>query len=276
MREHFFSWLTGISLLFLLPCLLTMLINGPELALLRHSPEVEDWLTVIVSEQISKEYNLETLKAQAVIARTNLYRRISQKESIKEIMTSLCGTFTLEDWLWKFPDPVYEQAVSETDGQILSYEGELKLVPYHEVSGGTTRSGQEVFHDEAYAYLVSVDSSADKNAEDYLTSTYYAVGQMPKSLKILERDSAGYVTALAAEDNILEGEAFRQGMRLVSADFSIQKLGDQYRFLCKGKGHGLGFSQYGGNMLAKAGYSWEEILEYYFPLMETEDINEVL
>ena len=40
------------------------------------------------------------------------------------------------------------------------------------------------------------------------------------------------------------------------------------RFLCKGKGHGLGFSQYGGNKLAKEGKNWKEILNTYFPLMD--------
>lgn len=47
------------------------------------------------------------------------------------------------------------------------------------------------------------------------------------------------------------------------------------RFLCKGKGHGLGFSQYGGNEMAKKGSSWEEILETYFPEMEVEAVMEM-
>ena len=62
-------------------------------------------------------------------------------------------------------------------------------------------------------------------------------------------------------------------MNLASGNFSLQKIGDQYRFLCKGQGHGLGFSQYGGNELAKNGSNWEELLEKYFPAMEIAEVN---
>ena len=47
------------------------------------------------------------------------------------------------------------------------------------------------------------------------------------------------------------------------------------RFLCKGKGHVIGFSQCGGNEMAKKGSSWEEILETYFPEMEVEAVMEM-
>ena len=65
-------------------------------------------------------------------------------------------------------DTVYQMAAEETRGQVLKYQGELKLTPWHKVSGGKTRSGKEAFRDEAYTYLKSVDSSADKKSPDYL------------------------------------------------------------------------------------------------------------
>ena len=37
----------------------------------------------------------------------------------------------------------------------------------------------------------------------------------------------------------------------------------------------MGFSQYGGNEMAKKGSSWEEILETYFPEMEVEVVMEM-
>ena len=176
-------------------------------------------------------------------------------------------------WKWLSMEALlqqYEKAVDATVGQVLTYNGKLKPVPYHEISNGKTRDGTEVFHSEEYAYLKSVDSSQDKESPDYINSTYVPVDQLPSNLVIKKRDSAGYVTALTADGNWLEGETFRQGLHLASADFSVQKVGKMARFLCKGKGHGLGFSQYGGNEMAKNGNSWEEILEAYFPEMEIE------
>ena len=91
---------------------------------------------------------------------------------------------------------------------------------------------------------------------------------MPSELNIEQRDASGHVVSLLADEDFLEGEAFAQGMGLASSDFSIQKVGGESRFLCKGRGHGLGFSQYGGNQLAREGKNWKEILETYFPAME--------
>lgn len=76
------------------------------------------------------------------------------------------------------------------------------------------------------------------------------------------------MTEILADGKTLEGEAFREGLGLASANFSIHKVGEQYRFLSRGRGHGLGFSQYGGNRLAKEGSTYREILEIYFPEME--------
>ena len=64
-------------------------------------------------------------------------------------------------------------------------------------------------------------------------------------------------------------------MGLSSADFTVQKLNGKIRFLCRGKGHGLGFSQYGGNELAKEGKNYKEILTAYFPEMNQENIHKL-
>ena len=157
----------------------------------------------------------------------------------------------------------------------MTWDGELKQVPYHELSAGQTRDGREVFHSEDEDYLKSVQSSVDKESKNYLNSVYINQKILPKELKVKERDSAGYVTELLADGKTLEGESFRKGMGLTSANFTIQNIGNQVRFLCKGRGHGMGFSQYGGNELAKNSNSAEEILAYYFPSMEIQEITEI-
>lgn len=75
--------------------------------------------------------------------------------------------------------------MKNTQGQILTVDGELKLVPYHEISAGETRDGEEAFHDSQYAYLKSVDSSADKDAAEYLSSTYVSEQRLPRSWRLV-------------------------------------------------------------------------------------------
>ena len=133
----------------------------------------------------------------------------------------------------------------------------------------------EVFHNEDDSYLRSVHSLVDKNAKDYLNSVYINKNVLPERIEIKSRDSAGYVTEILADGKVLEGEAFRKGMGLTSSNFTIQKSGKEIRFLCRGKGHGLGFSQYGGNEMAKESANAKEILQYYFPEMDVLNIKYV-
>lgn len=319
MRKWFQKfWASGwfIPFVLLLPYVCTIALNGADKALLLHSPGEEEMVPLMLMVQLKGDYEEETVKAQAVIARSELYRRLENGESagdiLGEVSESLGGknigrraeqmvvTTEAEDGesssekiaeisdgrgfiagyelfgkLLSGADKLqqYGNAAEETAGQVLTYNGKLELVPYHEISSGKTRDGAEVFHSEEYAYLKSVDSSQDKEASDYVNSTYVSVSQLPAKLVIKKRDSAGYVTALTADGNWLEGETFRLGMHLASANFSVQKVGKMVRFLCKGKGHGLGFSQYGGNEMAKKGSGWEEILEAYFPEMEIEAVE---
>lgn len=275
-RKSVFN-LSKILVFALLPYLSVSVINGSERILLNYRPDSEVYLTAVLSCQISPDYELQTVEAQAVIARSNLFRKFAEEENRLDVLREI-GKSIKNQWKWWISDEIYEDAVENTEGKVLLVDGKLDLVPYHEISGGTTRDGETVFGSSEYQYLKSVDSSADKNSPDYFSSTYISERQLPKELEIKERDSAGYVLSLQADDKILEGEMFALGMGLPSSNFSIQKTGSKVRFLCRGKGHGLGFSQYGGNELAKDGSLWEEILEEYFPEMEisTYDRNDLL
>ena len=269
------SWVSKIFLLLTFPYLVTVFVNGPEAVSVNKTTDMENILPIILSEQISPEYQIETIEAQAVIARSNLMRKLQEQADTGSILCEICNNIKQNGWVWKIPEECYETAVKNTQDQILTVDGELKLVPYHEISAGETRDGEEAFHDSQYAYLKSVDSSADKDAAEYLSSTYVSEQQLPKEWAISSRDKRGYVQSLMADDNILDGTAFASGMGIASPAFSMQKLDDRIRFLSKGKGHGLGFSQYGGDVLAKEGKTWQEILHIYFPLMEieTEDFD---
>lgn len=269
------SWVTKIFLLLTLPYLVTVFVNGPEAVSVNKTTDMENILPIILRGQISPEHQIETIEAQAVIARSNFMRKIQEQKDTGSILREISNNVKQNGRVWKIPEVCYETAVKNTQGQILTVDGELKLVPYHEISAGETRDGEAAFHDPQYAYLKSVDSSADKDAAEYLSSTYVSEQQLPKELAISSRDKRGYVQSLMADDNILEGTAFASGMGIASPAFSMQKLDDRMRFLSKGKGHGLGFSQYGGDALAKEGKTWQEILHIYFPLMEieTEDFD---
>lgn len=275
MKKSFFPGVSGILVLFLIPYLMVILMNGLDTALLNRTFNVEMLLPVIVASEMGSEYELEAVKAQTIIARSEFYRKLQEKKNLSSVLTQIREEteFREGEILQALIENLnYEKAVTETESEVLAVDGKLQLTPYHELSAGRTRDGAEVLHSEEYAYLKSVESDMDKGSEDFLNSVYINQSVLPERLVIKSRDSAGYVTEILADGDILEGESFRKGMGLSSANFTIQKIGKEIRFLCKGRGHGLGFSQYGGNEMAKEKKSAEEILEFYFPEMELVDI----
>lgn len=275
MKKSFFLGVSGVLVLFLIPYLMVILMNGLDTALLNRTFNVEMLLPVIVASEMGSEYELEAVKAQTIIARSEFYRKLQEKKNLSSVLTQIREEteFREGEILQALIENLnYEKAVTETESEVLAVDGKLQLTPYHELSAGRTRDGAEVLHSEEYAYLKSVESDMDKGSEDFLNSVYINQSVLPERLVIKSRDSAGYVTEILADGDILEGESFRKGMGLSSANFTIQKIGKEIRFLCKGRGHGLGFSQYGGNEMAKEKKSAEEILEFYFPEMELVDI----
>ena len=273
MRKALFPGTTGIFCLFFIPYVITVIFNGAGNTLINKKFDMEMLLPIITSSQIGEKYELETIKAQTIIARSNFYRILREEKNLRKTLQQITEEMKEKSLYCVILQDKYEEAVSETEGKVIIWNQELKLVPYHEISSGQTRDGKEVFHNEEDSYLRSVHSAVDKESKDFLNSVYISKNILPGELEIKSRDSAGYITELLADGKVLEGEAFRKGMGLTSANFTIQEIGNKIRFLCKGKGHGMGFSQYGGNEMAKDSETDEEILKYYFPEMDIVDVK---
>lgn len=240
--------------------------------------QLEAQVVSVLASEIPADYNLECLKAQAVIARTNISREGDDAESGWEEADMRTA------WGEEYEQnrKKIETAVSETAGQVLTYEGELILAAYHTAANERTRNAEEVPGQEAYTYLQSVDSKEDIFADGFLCVKYLekqdfaaAIGELfpdekidadilPDAIEIAERDSANYVTRVKVGDTVVNGEALRTVLGLNSACFYLSELEGKIRIVSKGIGHGLGFSQYGAEQLAQKGYTYKELLEYYY------------
>ena len=148
--------------------------------------QAEEFLPYLLSLQIDDNKSSEALKTQAVIARSNLSYQQSQGKSLLEILkTQFSDILSSPSWYRIFfISDSYQDAAESTSGQILTFENTPCLTPYHEVSCGKTRSGEEVFHNSAFSYLKSVDSSQDLEAPNYFTTRDIASQQFPSSLEI--------------------------------------------------------------------------------------------
>jgi stage II sporulation protein D len=97
------SWVTKIFLLLTLPYLVTVFVNGPEAVAVNKTTDMENILPIILSEQISPEYRIETLEAQAVIARSNLMRKLQEQADTGYILCEISNNIKQKGWVWKMP-----------------------------------------------------------------------------------------------------------------------------------------------------------------------------
>ncbi len=289
MKEKVKLYGSVLILIIFIPWLCTVYLHGGMSGFSSVSEadgQLEAQVVSVLASEIPADYELECLKAQAVIVRTNLTREGTDSESgwDEAAMRQAWGE-EYEKNLKKI-----QAAAEETKGMVLTCEGELIQAAYHTACNAKTRNAAEVPGQEACIYLQSVESADDILADGFLYVGYMEKSefagllaelfpdeeidaqQLPDALQITERDSADYVTRVQYGSTVVNGEAVRAALGLSSACFYFSELEGKIRIVTKGIGHGLGFSQYGAEQLAKKGYSCAELLQYYFTGVEIEYI----
>lgn len=246
---------------------------------------VTDYLTGVVAGQMDAEYEMETLKAQAIIARSCLYARAGNRTYIESAETGMAWiSETKRRLMWgiryEANNEKVRQAVQATEGLVLRYEGQLIEPAFFSLSSGCTRSSLEAWGTEV-PWLQSVESAWDREAESYETILTMTRRQVIAALKksfpdfncdadslastcqITQTDSAGYVMEMQIGNKLLSGDDLRYALGLPSGCFQIAFSGNTVTLTTSGIGHGVGFDQYGANRQALEGKSCEQLLTYY-------------
>ncbi|MFA9377094.1 MAG: SpoIID/LytB domain-containing protein [Lachnotalea sp.] len=240
--------------------------------------DIEQYIIGVVASQIPIYYEKEAMKAQAVIARTSVIKKIGNRESINtsEMNLGYMNMVQMEEY-WGYDRffeyyNMLEEIVNGTKGEVLEYEGNPIEAAFHAVSIGTTRSGASAMNNDDYPYLTSVKSEKDVESEDYMTTITTSfekisdifqdnITELPE---IISSDELGYVEKIKINNQIISGEKFRKKLSLPSACFEMKLVSGAIKITVIGKGHGLGLSQYGANEMAKEGKNYIDILNYYY------------
>lgn len=282
---------TGYLLLIiiLLPYIITVFVNGKGAFIEAGSTSpyvtvkqgdqtkqmpLSEYAVGVLAREISAISNEQTIKAQAVLIRTSIYKTIEEKGSSAVLAKDYWSRDQMEEnWgAAKYGDN-YEKmkrAWDDTEGKVLMYNEVLALTPYHKLSNGKTRAGNEVFGEE-YPYLLVKECPEDLESKDAMTTTLIQGSDM----EVTKTDSAGYVTEVRSGQETVSGEEFRETYHLPSASFTLQPYEKQIRVTSAGMGHGLGMSQFTAEKMAKEGKKYEEILQFFFEgttLAEVADI----
>ena len=275
-----------LAVLFLmLPYLLTVVISGRKACPLSRQPDLEEYIPILTAAHIVWGYEKEAIKAQTIIERTNLSLKCKSEEAMKDIQEAadyLKKKNMNGEELKQFQ--MFQEEAANTRGKILVYQNEKKEIPYHPLSQGKTRSGEEILG-EKFVYIPSVETPKDIDSPLYVEGCYFSLKELEEKIKksypafsitaeaeieITKTDSAGYVMEIQIGNQAFQGERIKEVLDLPSSCFSVQSSQGEVRFLCKGIGHGMGMSQYTAHNLALEGKNYEQILGYFFPDMEIE------
>jgi len=264
---------------------------------------LEDYLKGVVPAEMGKrERNeIEALKAQAVAARTYALSKTGQYDGAYDLKA------TIDDQVYQGMDKedlLVNEAVDQTKGKVLTYQGKLAEVYYHANCGGKTEKLDEIWSGEGKPYLISVEDgnfcSWAKNykwEEEWSRQTLerrlvkflseeqgispQSFGKL-KNLVIAQRAPSGRVKLLIVKTDKGDFQIRKDKIRwaltrsssedaiLPSTFFKLEMTKDKHGYLLKikaigkGNGHGIGMCQTGAIGMARRGFSYSQILDTYY------------
>ncbi|NOZ64018.1 MAG: SpoIID/LytB domain-containing protein [Caldiserica bacterium] len=236
---------------------------------------VEDFLRGVIKGEISPSWPRETLKAQIVAARSYAVYSLAGKRLFD--VTAGTGDMVYGGIYWE--DARIDRAVKETEGEILLREG--KVVPgyFSACAGGHTEWASWVW-ESAPKYFVGVSCPFCQDSPYYRwklrisksTLSRYLGVEGIKNLKVLSFTPSGRVNEIkvegSRESKVYKGNTFRKMIgysRLRSTLFTFKTGLFFITFSGKGWGHGVGLCQWGAKKMGEMGYSYKEILKFYYP-----------
>ena len=258
--------------------------------------DLDNYLIGVVASEMPASFEIEALKAQAVVARTYTIYQIKnggKHENADICDSSLCcqAWISKDDRFARWEDNKKEeywnkitQAVSDTKGKIIMYDGEPINALFHSNSGGKTElsinvwggdfpyfqsvetSGEDEYSSNNSELIISKDTLIQKMLEKY--SNFTIDFSLDDSIKILETTDSGRVKKLKIGNIEISGVDARKIFELKSTKFNVQIIGDDIKFITYGYGHGVGLSQCGSDVLAKNGKKYDEIIKYYYKNVE--------
>ena len=263
---------------------------------------IDEYLYGVVSSEMPASYDIEALKAQAVVARTYTIYQIKNSKG-KHDNADICDNFACcqawlskDDRMAKWSEDEREtnwkkivNAVDSTQGKIITYNGEVIDAFFHSNSGGITETASNVWGGQNFPYLKSVETSGEDGYSEYnsevkITKQDFVNKIKEKhqeividfdeidSIKILEFTESGRVKTIKIGNIQIAGTELRSLFGLKSTNFNFEIRDNSVIFFVKGYGHGVGMSQTGANSLAKQGSTYEDIIKHFYNNVEITNI----
>jgi stage II sporulation protein D len=256
--------------------------NGAGIAVVNELP-LEEYLVGVVRAEVGDRWPGEALRAQAIVARSYAaYQRMLNAARPYHVV----GSTADQAFFGRVPptSPAWD-AVRDTAGLVLRWEGQLFPAFYHAESGGYTEDPRTVFTTPNLPALRPVRCQFSASSPHFYWNLDLRLADVAEALRRNEI-RLGAVTAIEVAERTpslraawvivhgrdgsvrLRGNDFRRMLgyeTFKSTLFAVAIDGEWAHFSGRGYGHGVGLSQWGARGMAEHGYSARQIVTHYYP-----------
>ncbi len=289
--------------------------------------DIEDYITSVISSEMSADSPIELLKAHAIISRSWAVRAITANrmtggkirsaayESNGHTLFDVCADDHCQRYEGiRLITPRAQQAIEATRGKVLTYNNQVCDTRFYKCCGGKTEVFATCWEDIDVPYLQSVECPYCQRAIQRLKNNDKAIKQCLmnydqqtvdahdwnviyrqdelkdillektgidfgtiENLIPLRRGQSGRIYELeivgSRHRQVIGKELkIRRALSrtcLYSSWFDIEKkhndTGTDFVFQGHGWGHGVGLCQLGAAEMALEGFTYNQILQYYYP-----------
>jgi len=248
--------------------------------------DIESYVMGVVAGEMKNDWPMEALKAQAILARTFVLKFCQDKQSKYEGADISTDVAEAQAYAPKNVNARIRQAVDETRGMALSWQGEFPNAWFHAHSGGMTEMPSVALEYKGGdpEYLKPAASGESELAPEDVkawTATFTRaqvakacadagtrVGTV-ETVELGEKGESGRAKAILVNGKAVSAPSFRiqigaNKLKSTLID-SVAVDGDAVTFEGRGFGHGVGLSQWGAYQMAEEGRTAQQILQKYFP-----------
>ena len=319
--------------------ILHIVVEADKIVAINELP-VERYLTSVISSEMSATASPEFLKAHAVISRSWLLAQMEKRHRHENGTGD--GFFSFikkEDEIIRWYDredhtifdvcaddhcqryqgitmasnPHVAEAVVQTRGQVLTYDGEICDARFHKCCGGQTEEFQYCWEDTPKPYLVSfhdpycdthdkrilaqVLNDYDQETPDFYRWTVaYTQAELSELISRKLKEDFGEIQDLIPIERGKSGRIWKLKIvgtkktltigkeleirralsetHLLSSAFDVDRQGDRFILHGKGWGHGVGLCQVGAAVMGEQGKTYDDILLFYYRGAEIQHLYE--
>ncbi len=265
---------------------LSISIENGLLRLINES-KLDNYIAGVSEAEAGSRSTVEFYKVQAILARTYALGHIGKHQAEG---FNLCDQTHCQAFFGRTSETDILQAVVATRGKVVVDE-DMNLIDaaFHSNSGGQTANSEDVWG-RPMSYLRSIKDTFSLKMPNAKWQRKMSTQDWLSYLKIkhkypIEDSSARWAATHFKQDTRkanLEYYGIKVPLKNVRADlqlkstfFSLETVGDSVLFVGRGFGHGIGMCQEGAMRMTRLGYSYKDIVSFYYQNVHLIDIKEL-